>query len=66
MEASSTDANLFIVVGSIEILRSSLNCRCNKGLVNIAISKKKSGQKGIRDAFPARLKEGRNTFPALF
>ena len=65
MEASSTDANLFFVGGSIDTY-SSLNCRSNKGLVNIAISKKKSGPKGVPDAFPARLKEGRNTFPALF
>ena len=53
------------VGGSIDIY-SSLNCRSNKGLVNIAISKKNSGRKGVPDAFPARLKEGRNTFPALF
>ena len=64
MEASSTDANLFFVGGSIYTY-SSLNCRSNKGLVNFAISKK-AGQKGVPDAFPARLKEGRNTFPALF
>ena len=48
---------------SIDIY-SSLNCKSKIGLANIAISKK-SGQKVVPDAFPARLKEGRNTFPAL-
>ena len=46
MEASSTDANLFFVGGSVDIY-SSLNCRSNKGLVNIAIPKQKTGKKAF-------------------
>ena len=38
-----------------------------KALSILPISlKKKSGPKGVPDVFPAHLKEGRNTFPALF
>ena len=34
--------------------------------LSILPSPEKSGPKTVPDAFPARLKEGRNTFPALF
>ena len=44
MEASSADENLLLGGGSIDIY-SSLNCRPNIGLVNIAISKKKKRTK---------------------
>ena len=39
MEASSSGANLFFAGGLIDIY-STLNCRSNIGIVNIAISKK--------------------------
>ena len=62
IEASSTDANRKIFFGGASMISSS-KANSNEGL---AISKKKSGRKGVPDSFLARLKEGRNTFPALF
>ena len=61
MEASSTDANLFFVGGSIDAY-SSLNCRSNKGLVNIAISKKKKRAKRRSWCVPGPLKRGQEHF----
>ena len=58
MEASSTDAKLFFVGGQIDIY-SSLNCRSNKGLVNIAISKKKKRAKMRSWCVPGPLKVAR-------
>ena len=65
MEASSTDANLFSLEARSTFTRHRTAGR-TKALSILPSLKKKSGRKGVPDAFPARLKEGRNTFPALF
>ena len=65
MEASSKDANLFFLGGSIHLF-SSLNYRSNKGLVNIAISKKKRAKRRswcVPD--PGPLKRGQEHMPSF-